>query len=146
MPIRWTALHYAKRHLKSHRRIPPDMAFMLAYVMWADKKYSDSQLRIPAGSPGGGQWTSGDGAGDQNQRLLKPSENPNIQLAAELSGFTKHGINQAINRGVPPSAILDALNNPIKIIPRPNGTVRYIGRNAVVVLNPAGGVVTLWGQ
>jgi hypothetical protein len=63
MPIRWTALHYAKRHLKSHRRIPPEMAVMLAYMMWADKKYSDSQPRIPAGSPGGGQWTSGDGGG-----------------------------------------------------------------------------------
>jgi len=38
MPIHWVVLHYAKRHLKSHRRIPPDMAFMLTYVMWADKK------------------------------------------------------------------------------------------------------------
>jgi len=64
MPIRWTALHYAKRHLKSHRRIPPDMAFMLTYVMWADKKYSDSQPRVPAGSPEGGQWTNGGGGGD----------------------------------------------------------------------------------
>ena len=63
MPIRWIALHYANRHLKSHQRIPPDMAFMLTYVMWADRKYSDSQPRVPAGSPDGGQWTSGDGGG-----------------------------------------------------------------------------------
>jgi len=70
MPIRWIALHSAKRHLKSHQRIPPDMAFMLTYVMWADKKYSDSQPRVPAGSPGGGQWTSGDGGDTINDGLL----------------------------------------------------------------------------
>ena len=145
MPIRWIALRYAEQYTKSQNRIRPEMAFMLTYLIWADKKYSDSQPRVPAGSPGGGQWTSGDG-GEQNRNLPKPSETPNIQLAAEISGFTKHGINQAINRGVNPSAILDAINNPIKIIPKPNGTVRYVGRDAVVVLNPAGGIVTLWGQ
>ncbi len=72
MPIHWVVLHYAKRHLKSHRRIPPDMAFMLTYVMWADKKYSDSQPRIPAGSPGGGQWTSGDGGGSAGDIISNP--------------------------------------------------------------------------
>jgi len=101
---------------------------------------------VPAGQPGGGQWTSGDGSGDPNSDTLQPSENPAIQLAADITGFTKHGINQAINRGVSPAAILDAVNNPIKILPQLNGTIRYVGRDAVVVLNPAGGIVTLWGQ
>ena len=63
MPIRWTVLKYAERHLTTHHRIPPGLAFMLTYVLWADQKYSDSQPRIPAGSPDGGQWTSGDGGG-----------------------------------------------------------------------------------
>lgn len=44
-------------------------------------------------------------------------------------GFTKHGINQAINRGIASGDILDALN---------------YGANAVVVLNPFGEVITLW--
>ena len=70
MPLRWIALHYAKRHLKSHRDIPPDMAFMLTYVLWADRKYSDSQPRVPAGSPAGGQWTSGDGGGGGSTALF----------------------------------------------------------------------------
>jgi hypothetical protein len=65
MPIRWIVLKYAERHLKTHRHIPPDMAFMLVYLMWAERKYSDSQPRVPAGSPDGGQWTSG-GGGDSS--------------------------------------------------------------------------------
>jgi len=89
MPISWIALHYAKRHLKSHQRIPSDMAFMLTYVMWADKKYSDSQPRIPAGSPGGGQWTSGDWGGSTIAEPID-GQNPfsvaNITYICTLSG------------------------------------------------------------
>lgn len=60
-------------------------------------------------------------------------------------GFTKHGINQTINRGISASDINDALNNPIKITP---GTTpyswKYRGTNAVVVLNSFVEVITLW--
>ena len=145
------ALTYAEREVKRRGRIPPDTGFMLTYVIRADltqngRKYSEDQPRVPAGQAGGGQWTSGDEGGDPNSDTLQPSENPAIQLAADITGFTKHGINQAINRGVSPAAILDAVNNPIKILPQLNGTIRYVGRDAVVVLNPAGGIVTLWGQ
>jgi hypothetical protein len=44
-----------------------------------------------------------------------------------------------------PSAILDAVRKPIIAVPQPNGTTRYVGKGAVVVLNPAGRVVTIWG-
>ncbi|HEU0217900.1 MAG TPA: RHS repeat-associated core domain-containing protein [Stellaceae bacterium] len=74
------------------------------------------------------------------------AQSPQIQLAADITGFRKHGIDQVINRNVSPSAILDAVVNPIRILPQPNGTTRYIGGSAVVVLNPAGEVVTVWGQ
>ncbi|HWK97673.1 MAG TPA: hypothetical protein VNR39_19835 [Pseudolabrys sp.] len=32
----------------------------------------------------------------------------------------------------------------LRIVPQSNGTTRHIGKDAVVVLNPAGGVVTVW--
>lgn len=108
------------------------------------KKYSPDQPRVPAGSPDGGQWTSIEG--DEWPHSTDAHGQDKTQVAIDISGFTKHGINQTINRNVNPSAIADALNNPVQIIPQSNGTTRYIGRNAVVVLNPSGQVVTVWGQ
>lgn len=99
--------------------------------------YNPDQPRVLRGNPGGGQWTDEGGAGGAD----KP-----VKLAGDITGFTRHGINQAISRGVSPSAILDAVVNPIQIIPQPNGTTRYVGSGAVVVLNPAGAVVTVWGH
>ena len=62
-------------------------------------------------------------------------------------GFTKHGINQAITRGVAPSDILDAVNNPVLKVIRPNGTIQYRGTGATVVLNPLTGmVITVWSK
>ncbi|CAG4913988.1 RHS repeat-associated core domain-containing protein [Paraburkholderia saeva] len=66
--------------------------------------------------------------------------------AGIITGFTRHGLNRAINRGVSPGAMCDAVNNPISVTERSNGTTRYTGAGAVVVLNPAGRVVTVWGQ
>lgn len=31
------------------------------------QKYDDDQPRVPAGSPDGGQWTSGGGGGEESQ-------------------------------------------------------------------------------
>lgn len=65
---------------------------------------------------------------------------------ADISGFTRHGVNQAINRGVSPSAMIGAVRDPIAIRIMDNGTIRYTGDAAVVVLNPAGAVVTCWSK
>ena len=108
------------------------------------KKYSPDQPRVPAGSPDGGQWTSIDG--DEWPHSAHNQNRDRVLLAADITGFTKHGINQTINRNISPSAISDAINNPLKIVPQQNGTIRYIGRHAVVVINPSGQVVTVWGQ
>ena len=109
-------------------------------------KYSPDQPRVPVGNPDGGQWTAGFGAiGIGSEHQTEPRRR-NVQLAMDISGFTKHGINQAINRGVTPSAILDAVNKPIFVVPRSNGSTRYVGNKAVVVLNPSGEVITVWGQ
>ena len=43
-----------------------------------------------------------------------------------------------------PKVILDTVNNPIRIVSQSNGAIRYIGSNAVVVLNSAGKVITTW--
>ncbi|BCM19203.1 tRNA nuclease WapA [Mesorhizobium sp. J8] len=69
---------------------------------------------------------------------------PYYQPVADITGFTRHGINQAINRTVGPAAIMDAVTNPISVTPMANGTTRFTGAGAVVVLNPLGQVVTLW--
>ena len=89
-----------------------------------------------------GRWTDGGGEAADQSNIFDPL----VHLASDITGFTRHGINRAIERGISPGAILDAVNNPIKIQPQSNGTIRYIGGSAVVVLNADGQVVTLWRQ
>ena len=39
-------------------------------------------------------------------------------MGSKITGYTKHGLNQAISRqgvGVSPQAILDAVKNPVKV-------------------------------
>jgi hypothetical protein len=110
-------------------------------------KFDPSQPRVPAGNPDGGQWTGTGGARDSTTVPGRPqgtAVDQLIHLAGDITGFTRHGINQTIARGVSPTAMLDAVTNPLQIIPQANGTTRYIGAGAVVVLNPAGGVITVW--
>lgn len=67
-------------------------------------------------------------------------------LGGAITGFTKHGINQAISRegvGVSSRAILDAVKNPVKTVLQSEGRRMFIGRDARVVLNPAGEVITV---
>lgn len=105
------------------------------------RAYDPNQPRVPAGNPDGGQWTGGV---PTNANSRQAGQNRRVQLAGDITGFKKHGINQAINRGVSPAAIRDAVANPLKLRPRANGTTQYVGRDATVVLNPAGEVVTVW--
>lgn len=62
----------------------------------------------------------------------------------KVEGFAKHAVDRAIQRGIKPDSILDALKNPLKkgevkidIYGRPSQ--RLIGKNAEVVINPANG-------
>ncbi len=48
--------------------------------------------------------------------------------------------------GVSDTAMQDAVQNPTKVIPQANGTYRYVGKDAVVVLNKEGHVVTTWAR
>jgi len=110
--------------------------------------FDPNQPRVSAGNPDGGQWTDGGGGGDGGEFGIPRANqaDASIQLASDITGFTKHGINRAISRGVSPSSILDAVVNPVQILPQANGSTRYVGAGAVVVLDPIGRVITVWGQ
>ena len=49
-------------------------------------------------------------------------------------------------RGVAPQAILNAVKNPLKIVEQANGAIKYVGKNAVVVLNKYGKVITTYAK
>jgi len=59
-----------------------------------------------------------------------------------LAGFTRHGLNQVISRGLRPSEILDILRNPIRILPGRGDVTRFIGQFGELRINSSGKVVT----
>ncbi|MFV0345581.1 MAG: RHS repeat-associated core domain-containing protein [Bacteroidales bacterium] len=64
----------------------------------------------------------------------------------KVTGFTVHGVNRAISRGVSPANILDVVKNPLKVgdIKVDNmgrSSQRFIGMKAEVVINPETGRV-----
>jgi hypothetical protein len=74
-----------------------------------------------------------------------------LPLNSKITGYTKHGAEQAIGRdggvGVSNNAIIDAVFNPAQDpIQQNGGTIKYIGKNATVVLNQDGMVVTTWAR
>lgn len=78
---------------------------------------------------------------------LKAEELAGTRLPSEISGYSRHGLNQAISRdgvGVAPSAILDAFKNPLNITGQSGGRFMMTGKDAVVVVNQDGKVITTW--
>ncbi|EFM8968161.1 hypothetical protein HGL71_002374 [Escherichia coli] len=71
-------------------------------------------------------------------------------IAGKITGYTRHGLNQAIGRnggkGINIKDMLDAVQNPKKVIENANGTIKYQGKRATVVLNKDGKVVTVFGK
>jgi len=67
-----------------------------------------------------------------------------------VTGYTRHGLNQVIGRdggkGVSPKAILDAVKNPIEKIEQIEGKIKYVGTDAVVVLNKDGKLITAYAK
>jgi len=83
------------------------------------------------------------------EELDRYSNTPISYGEIPISGFTRHGLNQAISRdgvGVASRAILDAVRNPVRIVEQVRGAVRYVGENATVILNHAGEVITTWAR
>jgi hypothetical protein len=74
-----------------------------------------------------------------------------LPTGGKITGYTRHGTEQALGRdggiGVSNKAITNAVNNPVKPpIPQSGGTTKYIGKDATVVLNQDGKVVTTWAN
>jgi len=67
-----------------------------------------------------------------------------------IKGYTPHGREQALGRdggrGVSDEAIEEAVSNPEQVIPKPNGTKQYVGKDATVAVNEDGEVVTAWAR
>lgn len=69
------------------------------------------------------------------------------KIGGKITGYTRHGIHSAISHsggGVNPRALLDAVKNPIRIIHNNDGSIRYKGRDATVILDQKGIVITTW--
>ena len=72
------------------------------------------------------------------------------RMPNDISGYTRHALNQAISRdgvGVSGEAILNAWKKPLKIEYAPTSrgaSFRLTGNHAVVVVNQQGKVVTAW--
>lgn len=79
-------------------------------------------------------------AGEKLTKSISPVSRE-IEGIINIKGFTQHGVDRAVFRGVSPQAILDTLKNPLKIneikvdhLGRPSQ--RLIGKSAEIVLNP----------
>jgi hypothetical protein len=79
-------------------------------------------------------------------RILRALVQVTTRVGGRLTGYTRHGLHQAISRersGVSPRAILDAVPNPQRVIQRGGGITEYVGEVARVRLNRVGQVVTV---
>jgi RHS repeat-associated protein len=104
--------------------------------------------------------------GKSSQTLLKTLANEDVQEILrikkfldepipvsnpkKITGYTRHGLNQAIGReggkGVNMRAMLDAVENPKSVTPgNSDGATVYKGKKAKVVLNKDGKVITTAG-
>jgi hypothetical protein len=67
-----------------------------------------------------------------------------------ITGHTKHGLNQSISRnngrGVSAQGKLDAVKNPKSVTQQSGGRTKYKGKNATVILNEEGKVITTYGK
>ena len=66
-----------------------------------------------------------------------------------IKGFTDHGRQSALTHdghGVNARAMQNAVRNPLKVVNQTNGGIKHIGKNAVVVLNKAGKVITTYAK
>jgi hypothetical protein len=78
--------------------------------------------------------------------ILRPLVQVTTRGGGRLTGYTRHGLHQAISReesGVSPRAILDAVRNPQQVVQRAGGITEYVGELARVRLNRVGQVVTV---
>ena len=64
-----------------------------------------------------------------------------------IKGFTKHGMDSALTHdghGVSAKAMQNAVRHPLDVVNQANGGIKHVGKNAVVVLNESGKVITTY--
>lgn len=90
---------------------------------------------------------------DSGIELYKSATQPKNSAeskAGKITGYTKHGEEQALGRdggkGVAENAINEAVSNPKEVVEQSGGTIKYVGEKATVVVNRAGQVVTTWAN
>jgi hypothetical protein len=95
------------------------------------------------------------GLGDISNLYSKSSsgDGPRTEVPGaptEISGYTNHGFDQVMGRdgglGVSDSAMEGAVQSPMKVVQQSNSTFKFIGKNATVVLNRSGKLVTAWAN
>ena len=79
-----------------------------------------------------------------------PTSRPTSVADNKITGYTKHGLESAMghdNHGIKPSAILDIVKHPTKVVDQASrGTIKYINEKGAVILNKAGKVVTTFAK
>jgi len=89
----------------------------------------------------------GDGGAGKNEGGLN---NDGLPENDKITGWTKHGTEQVLGRdsgiGVNNGTITDAVNNPVQKVLQDGGTTKYVGKDATVILNQDGKVVTTWAN
>lgn len=66
---------------------------------------------------------------------------------SKIKGFTHHGRESALTHdghGVSARAMQNATRHPLKVVYQSNGGIKHFGKNAVVVLNKSGEVITTY--
>jgi RHS repeat-associated protein len=103
-----------------------------------------------AGALAGGERVAADAIqGSLLNQQLAAEEIAGARLPSEITGYTSHGLAQAIERdgvGVSVRAIGDAVRSPLSVFGRANGTFGLVGRDATVILNSSGEVVSTWAN
>jgi RHS repeat-associated protein len=101
---------------------------------------------------GGAEWVLSHSLGAEE--LDEPRDQGEAEEAdcqgTTINGYTRHGREQALGRdggvGVSDEALEDAVGNPEEVIPRADGSTRYVGKDATVILNRDGEVITAWAN
>jgi len=118
------------------------------------KPFGDFVLNVAIGMATEGKlsWSVVKGAAIQTGKdLVNPLSPINkIKKLSKITGYTKHGIHQAVGRdggkGVAVKSILDAVKNPKKVVTQSNGRTKYQGKQATVILNKEDKVITTFGS
>lgn len=102
-------------------------------------------------SPGGSANKVVNSADDVARGLAKGTNYGKLgtvvdQEITQVTGYTKHGLDRKISRGVPTSEIVNTVRNPGVVLKQSGGTFLNVGNNAAVVVNKNGKVVTTYSK